>query len=292
MYKTNKKVWMMIVSAIMLANVFSFAQNQQPQQGQRPPQGPPVVFSNSPGDMAKYLALSPEQRQKENKALLEMFGQLRVADVRDGMDWVGYFGFGSLDPKIRPLWASGCVVGIARTARYLPYEGPYPLERGDEYTRWQSRYYSVVCTYPWLDEIEDGDFVAIDLSGVNAGLMGSENTLRCLIRGVRGFVINGGGMRDTDEVIKSKIPCWNYFISQAMDQARIRYEAKDIPVSIGGVAIYPGDIIVADNDGVIVVPRGAAEGVFKYASIGLESDMVTRGRLYEQLGWEKDDTVK
>jgi len=286
MKATNKKVWMMIVATIMLANVLSFAQNQQPQQGTL------IQFSNSPGDMNKYLALPAEKRQAENKALLEMFGQLRLADVRDGLDWVGYFGFCSLDPKIRPLWASGCVVGIARTARYLPYEGPYPLERGDEYTRWQGRYYSVVCTYPWMDEIEEGDFAAIDLSGVNAGLMGSENTLRCLLKGLRGFVINGGGMRDTDEVIKSKVPCWNYFISQAMDQARIRFDAKDIPVSIGGVAIYPGDIIVADNDGVIVVPRGVAEEVYKYAARGLETDMITRGQLYEQLGWEKDDTVK
>lgn len=279
MYRTNRKVLMMIVAAIVSANVFTFAQVQQ---GSRPQQAPPEP---------RYLDLPSEQRIAENKALLQLFEQLRVADVRDGLDWIGYFGFGSVDRNVRPLWQT-TAVGIARTARYLPYEGPYPLERGEDYTRWQGRYYSTVCTYPWINEIEEGDFMAIDLSGVDAGLMGSENTLRCLLRGVRGFVINGGGMRDTDEVIMQKIPCWNFFVSQSMVQARIRFDGKDIPVAIGGVAIYPGDIIVADNDGVIVVPRKVAEEVYKYASRGLEADKEVRGRLYEQLGWEKDDTVK
>lgn len=275
----TKKVIMLIVLTILLTNVFSSAQNRQGSQVSQPAQE------------AKYLDLSPEQRNLENKVLLQLFEELRVADVRDGLDWIGYFGFGSLDINIRPLWQTKAV-GIARTARYLPYEGPYPSEKGDDYTRWQGRYYGTVCTYPWLDEIEEGDFMAIDLSGVDAGLMGSENTLRCLLKGARGFVINGGGMRDTDEVILQKIPTWNYFISQSMVQARIRFDAKNIPVAIGGVAIYPGDIIVADNDGVIVVPRKVAEEVYKYASRGLVSDKATRKGLYEKLGWELDNTVQ
>jgi regulator of RNase E activity RraA len=50
-----------------------------------------------------------------------------------------------------------------------------------------------------------------------------------------------------------------------MDQARIRFDAKDVPVAIGGVTIHPGDIIVADGDGVIAVPRQAAREVARYA---------------------------
>lgn len=276
---TNKNVSVMIVATILLSNLLTFAQTQQ---GSRPLQETQEV---------KYFDLTPEKRKEENKVLLKLFGELRVADVRDGLDWIGFFGFGTIDSKVRPLWRTRAV-GIARTARYLPYEGPYPLERGDEYTKWQARYYSTVCTYPWLDEIEEGDFMAIDLSGVDAGLMGSENTLRCLLKGVHGFVFNGGGIRDTDEVIQQKIPCWNYFPSQSMVQARIRFDAKDIPIAIGGVAIYPGDIIVADNDGVIVVPRKVAEEVYKYASRGLVADKATRKSLYEKLGWELDETVQ
>ena len=279
--KTNKKVCTMIMGIIMLCMVTSVNFSTLAQQQ--------VTLTTE--ILKKYSDLSEEQRLAENKHFLEMYDGLRVADVRDGMDWFGYHHYGSMDPAVRPLFRT-YTYGIARTARYLPYVGPSPEEKGDAYSRWQGMYYSRICTYPWVEEIEDGDFMAIDLSGVNAGMMGSENTLRCRLRGMRGLVINGGGMRDTDEVILQKIPTWNFFLSQAMVQARIQFDAKDIPIAIGGVVIFPGDIIVADNDGVIVVPRAVAEDVAKQARRMLDSDKVTRRALYERLGLELDDTVK
>ena len=116
---------------------------------------------------------------EENKELLALYNDLRVADVRDGLDWIGYHNFGSVEPGVRPLRRTRAV-GIARTVRYLPFVGPYPEARGDAYDAWQGWYYGNVCTYPWVDDIQEGDFMAIDVSGVNVGLMGSENTLMCL----------------------------------------------------------------------------------------------------------------
>ena len=74
-------------------------------------------------------------------------------------------------------------VGIARTARYLPFPGRIPELDPEEYAAWSGRYYGEVCRYPWVESIEDGDFVVIDQSGLSVGLMGSENTLNCLRRG-------------------------------------------------------------------------------------------------------------
>ncbi len=119
--------------------------------------------------------------QEENRKLLELYAPLRVADVRDGMDWLGYHHYGSLAPDIRPLWRTRAC-GIARTARYLPYEGPAPLFRRDAYTEWSNTYYNTVATYPWMEKIEEGDFIVLDMSGVDVGLMGSDNTLTCLKR--------------------------------------------------------------------------------------------------------------
>ena len=65
------------------------------------------------------------RKNKEEQELLELYAPLRVADVRDGMDWMGYHHYGSMDYKIRPLYRTKAY-GIARTARYLPYEGPDP----------------------------------------------------------------------------------------------------------------------------------------------------------------------
>ena len=271
MNRTSKKTGKMITEIIILLIVATFGIN--------------VAASND-----EKKTGNDEQRKEENKVLLELFKNFRVADVRDAMDWIGYHNFGSIDPSVRPLYRTK-VVGIARTARYLPFEGPYPDAKGDDYTQWQGWYYNTVCTYPWMDDLEEGDFMAIDVSGVNVGLLGSENTLRAKLKGVRGFVINGSGIRDTDEVIREEIPVWSHFIAQSMVQCKIRFDAKDVPVAIGGVTVYPGDIIVADGDGVIVVPRKVAVEVAKYADNILNSDKDTRRALYEKLHWEPDETV-
>jgi len=121
--------------------------------------------------------------------------------------------------------------------------------------------------------------------------MGSANTLDCLDRGVRGFVTNGG-VRDTDEIILQNIPFWSLFCSQAMVQARLEFDAKDIPVSVGGVQVRPGDIVVADGDGVIVVPQEIAELVARNAHAEHERDKKNRREAYRRLGKEEDHTVR
>lgn len=228
--------------------------------------------------------------QDERTMLLELFKDLRVADVRDGMDWNLLHNSGSMWPEIRPLYRTRAY-GIARTARYLPYQGNIPPTNPDEYTQWSGWYYNNVCTYPWVKEIEPGDFIVIDQSGVNAGLMGSNNGLECKKNGAHGLVTNGG-IRDTDELILQEVPCWSKMISQGMVQGRLQFDAHDIPVNVGGVLVAPGDVVVADGDGVIVVPRARAVEVARYAKRELENDKVGRRKLYESLGMELDDTVK
>lgn len=227
--------------------------------------------------------------KEDRQEILELYKNLRVADVRDGLDWNMLHHYGTLDADFRPLFRTR-VVGIAKTARYVPYEGPVPHMSPDEYTEWVKWYYREVCTEPWQKEIEPGDIVCIDQCGVRVGIIGSNNSLGAFKNGCRGFISNGGP-RDTDEIILQKIPFWSRFVSQGMDQGRIRYEAHNIPISLGGVTIYPGDIIVADNDGVVVVPRAKAYDVAKYAHQELANDKIGRRKLYDALGWERDETV-
>ena len=59
----------------------------------------------------------------DRQELLDLYAGLRVADVRDGMDWCMMHNQGSMWPRIRPLYRTHAI-GIARTARYLPF-GPY-----------------------------------------------------------------------------------------------------------------------------------------------------------------------
>ncbi len=225
----------------------------------------------------------------ERAQLLELYQDLRVADVRDGLDWNMMHAYGSMSIDIRPLWRTRAV-GIARTARYLPFVGPVPHKSPEEYTEWQGWYYNNVCTYPWMKELEPGDFIVIDQSSVNVGLCGSNNTLEAYKQGVRGFVTNGG-VRDTDEVILQQIPFWSKFCSHGMVQGRVQYDAHNIPVAVGGVTIFPGDVVVADGDGVIVVPRKVAFDVATYAHQELRNDKASRRRMYEEMGRDLDSSV-
>ena len=228
--------------------------------------------------------------KKQQKKLLDAYKNLRVADVRDGMDVLMHHYIGSMDPTIRPLFRTRSF-GIARTCRYLPFRGHLPPLTPEEYWNWSSRYYQETCSYPWVEDIEDGDFIVIDQSGVNAGLMGSENTLNCLRKGAKGFVTNGG-VRDTDEIILQKIPFWSKICSQSMVQGRLEFDAKDIPVSVGGVQVRPGDIIVADGDGVIAVPLEIAETVAQHAHAEHTRDKERRKNHYRHLGWKQDESLK
>jgi len=197
--------------------------------------------------------------------------------------------YGSMDPCIRPVFRTRAF-GIAKTARYLPYKGPIPHNDPEGYKKWTIKYYNTICTYWWLVDIDPGDFIVIDASGVNAGLMGSENSLSGMLRGARGYVTNGG-VRDTDEIILQKVPFWSAMISQTMVQGRLQFDAHDIPVSVGGVTVHPGDMIVADGDGVIVVPRDVALEVAKYAHEIHDIDKKVRRSHYKALGIKPDDTV-
>lgn len=227
----------------------------------------------------------------DDAALFRLYADVRVADARDGLDAIGYHRFGSMSPEVRPIWRTRAH-GIARTARYLPFVGPAPTVTGDEYAAWSGWYYGSVCVYPWIDALRQGDFMVLDVSGVDVGLMGSENTLACVAKGVQGFVSNGGGVRDTDEIILQGIPFSSRFVSQSMVQARLQFDAMDVPVAVGGVTVWPGDVVVADNDGVIVVPRSVAVEVGERANAEHARDRRARRAHYESAGRRIDPSVE
>ncbi|MEZ0537619.1 RraA family protein [Caldicellulosiruptoraceae bacterium PP1] len=227
--------------------------------------------------------------QKENLELIDLFSKLRVADVRDGLDYLGLHHYCSIPYTIKPLFRTKAV-GIAKTVRYVPYNGEIPKLTPEEYAKWSGYYYNNICSYPWMKDIQKGDFIVIDQSGVDAGLMGSNNSLDGFAKGAVGYITNGGP-RDTDELILQGIPFWHKFISQKTVMGRLKFDNMNIPVNIEGVTVNPGDVIVADGDGVVVVPREKALDVFKYAKFELDADKESRRKLYDLLGREYDNTV-
>jgi len=123
--------------------------------------------------------------------------------------------------------------------------------------------------------------------------VGSFNSLYWFSHGARGIISNGG-IRDTDEIIKQRIPVYLDFENRGrgIRPGRNEIETVNKPVTIGGVLIKPGDVVVADGDGVVVVPRIHAETVATYAREILNNDKMGRRGLYEKLNMPMDNTVE
>ncbi len=247
------------------------------------------------------LMASPITSQESitDEALLNLYDGLRVADVSDGMDVVGLADVGLMDPIIQALWKdindfSHQFRGIAVTVRYIPTNKvvPRPMPP-DEFKKWEGNWYNQISTEPFVPLIRKGSVIVIDASGDgDTGSVGSYNSLDWYSRGAVG-IVSTGSIRDTDEIIKQKIPVYLDPLQRGrgIRPGRNEIESVNKPVEVGGVTIHPGDIIIADGDGVIVVPRTYAAEVAKHAGLVLEGDMAGRKSLYEKLGRKLDHTV-
>jgi regulator of RNase E activity RraA len=147
----------------------------------------------------------------------------------------------------------------------------------------------------WVSVARPGDVAVIDAGGIDeCGFIGSNNSLGWAEKGVVGVVTNGGA-RDTDEIVKVKkiaVYCQDGYSTRGVRPGRLIAESYNFPISCGGVLVYPGDLIVADGDGVIVVPREHALTVGKLAAEINVGDEKSRADRFKRLGLQPDETVK
>ena len=239
------------------------------------------------------------QKTLSDSDILEMFKELRVADVSDGMDIAGLKDAGLMDQRIQALWKDidsfkHQFRGIAVTARYVPTNRYVPNNMTpDQFAKWEGEWYNKISAETYIDSIKPGKVVVIDNQGDgDVGSVGSFNSLAWVLKGAVG-IVSAGGIRDNDEIIKQQIPVYMDLLQRGrgIRPGRNELESVNKPVVVGGVLINPGDIIVADGDGVIVVPRAFAEPVATAARKVLDGDKAGRLNLYKQSGRKPDQTV-
>jgi 4-hydroxy-4-methyl-2-oxoglutarate aldolase len=234
---------------------------------------------------------------EDDAKILELYKNLRVADVSDGLDMVGLPGTGLVDPAIHPDWVdlkdfTHIFRGIAVTARFVPTQRPALPAPGDDFSKWETNFYNTYSFEPFLQLIRPGTAVVIDdVEDRDIGTIGSNNILYWYKLGAVG-VVTDAGARDTDEVGLEKVPLYLRKKGRGIRPGRNEIESVNRPVSIGGVLVCPGDVVVGDGDGVVVVPRAVAEQVANFANATLVKDKAGRKGLYESLGRPLDKTVK
>jgi len=246
----------------------------------------------------KSFIATPVFSPEEDRALLALFEGLRVADVTDGMDAVGLPNVGLMDPGIRPLWKDTQAfthrfVGIAVTARYVPTQRATAGRRAvPEYDKWSGDWYGTLSPEPFVDLLRSGSALVIDdAERADVGSIGSNNIMAWKLRGAVG-VVTDATARDTDEIATEKMPLYFRRPGRGIRPGRNEIESVNRPIVCGGVLVIPGDVVVADGDGVLVVPRAVAGDVARYAKRILDGDKDGRRKLYEKLGLPKDKSVE
>jgi regulator of RNase E activity RraA len=250
------------------------------------------VLQSQTKSLIRFKTYTKEEDQK----ILRLYQGLRVADVSDGMDMAGLQDIGLLSPEIHPLWRDvenfdHRFCGIAVTVRYVPTNKRASKMSLEEFPKWEGQWYDELSSEPFVALLRPGSAIVIDGSeDGDTGSIGSNNTLAWKLKGAVG-VVTSGGVRDTDEVIKEKIPMYLKRMGRGIRPGRNEVESVNQPVTCGGVLVRPGDVVVADGDGVVVVPREQAEVVARAARQVLESDKSGRRELYRELRMPEDKTV-
>lgn len=159
-----------------------------------------------------------------------------------------------LKKGLRNVWMRGVAplkpgqprqVGRAFTLRFIP-------AREDLAT--PAAWSSPVSTRAAVEAMPPGCIVVVDAMGnTDAGIFGDILCERIARRGVLALVTDGA-IRDLDGVNASSLPVWARGVAAPPSIAGLTFVGWDTPVACGGVAIFPNDLIVADNDGAVVIP--------------------------------------
>lgn len=165
------------------------------------------------------------------ESLLERLRRLPVANVSDVRN-----SFGALDPAIRPVVAGLC--GPAVTVKCYPG--------------------SIITVHKALYEAKPGDVLVVDGEGdMRGALFGELMALAAQTKGLAGVVIDGP-VRDSRELQEFGLPIYARGFNPRVATNR-RVGQVGVPVSVGGVVINPGDILLGDQDGLIAIPAAELE---------------------------------
>jgi 4-hydroxy-4-methyl-2-oxoglutarate aldolase len=224
--------------------------------------------------------------------LNSLYKHLRVADVADALDGIGYFDLTLMSPEVRPLWAGMRFWGHAATIRCVPANKPmWKLESTQDIVEahriWFERYGNI--SLP--DDLTPGHVVVTESGGGReVGFWGSENSMAALGKGAVGIVTDGA-CRDTGEVILQRTPVAVRRRGRTIIPGRIEVVEVQGTIACGGVQVRPGDIVGCDDDGVVVVPAEVAPEVATHARAILLADMNARRKHYQTLGMQLDSSV-
>lgn len=199
--------------------------------------------------------------ERPSKQMLERLRKIPTSSISDALDKIGFKNFMSCE--IRPRIEGKKIVGPAITARDVLTTRAIPP----------------IPILEAIDNAKRGDIIvrSVDGDARDIGLWGGLMATAAKARGLEGAVLNGG-LRDIVEIKALGFQIFSRSLIPSTSVGRTEISSINVPIDCGGVLVHPGDIIVGDDDGVVVIPKEKLEAIIMVAE---KIDEVERAEVEE-----------